>query len=122
MAAPDLSSFRELPLPGGFILTAIDAVPGPLLDPIGRKALAKTTIQGSRISIVFDQSQPDEEQSVSIYHELLEGLTVAVARPPAEVEEFCEGDFEREARGALARFGVATPVSVLTFLASFGFR
>ena len=80
--APDLISFRELPLPGGFVLISILAVPGPLIDPIGRAALAKTTIHGARIAIVFDESQSAEEQSISIYHELIEGLTVAMARPP----------------------------------------
>ena len=83
--------------------------------------MAKTTIQGLRIAIVLDQAQPANEQSISIYHELLEGLTVALSHPPASVVEFCEGDFEREARLAFDRFGVATPESVLAFLATFGF-
>lgn len=120
--APVLPLFRELPLPGGFILDAIEAVPGPLIDPIGRSALAKTTIQGTRLAIVFDASQTADEQSVSIYHELLEGLTVALPTPPAVVADFSETDFEREARAALQRFGVATPSTVLAFLASFGFQ
>lgn len=76
--APDLASFRELPMPGGYILDSIEAVLGPLIDPIGRAALAKTTIQGERIAIVFDASQSGDEQSISIYHEVLEGLTVAL--------------------------------------------
>jgi hypothetical protein len=121
MPGPILASFRELALPGDFILSGIHAVPGPLIDPIGRPALARTTIEGLRISIVFDQSQPAEEQSISIYHEILEGLTVAFSKPPAAVIEFCEGDFEREAQRALSRFGIATPESVLAFLATFGF-
>ena len=83
--------------------------------------MAKTAIQGQRIAIVLDQAQPPNEQSISIYHELLEGLTVALHRPPASVIEFCEGDFEREARQAFDRFGIATPESVLAFLATFGF-
>ncbi len=122
MSAPKLSLFRKMSLPGGFILDTIEAVPGPLIDPIGRSALAKTTIQGTRIAIVFDAAQPADEQSISIYHELLEGLTVALPSPPAVVKDFCESDFEREARAAWERFGIATPSTVLAFLTSFGFR
>ena len=70
--APHLSSFRGLPLPGGFTLDSIEAVPGPLVDPIGRAALAKTTIQGARITVVFDAAQSADEQSISIYHEQIE--------------------------------------------------
>jgi len=121
MPGPNFPSFRELRLPGGFVISSIDAVPPPLIDPIGRPALAKTTIQGSRIAIVLDATQPADEQSISIYHELLEGLTVALPHPPGSVIDFCEGDFEREARLAFARFGIATPESVLTFVATFGF-
>jgi hypothetical protein len=122
MPEPDLSAFRALPLPGGFVLDSIKAVPGPLIDPIGRAALAKTTIQGTRITIVFDREQSVDEQSISIYHEVIEGLTVGLPAPPLSVTDFCEGDFEREARAAFQRFGVATPATVLAFLATFDFR
>ncbi len=121
MPAPNLPSFHDLPLPGGFILSAIALVPGPMIDPIGRSALAKTVIEGRRIAIVLDQAQPPDEQSISIYHEMLEGLTVAFTSPPAAVADFCEADFEREARLALQRFGIATPQSVLAFLTAFDF-
>ena len=53
MPAPNLPSFRDLPLPGGFILPGITLVPGPMIDPIGRPALAKTVIEGQRIAIVL---------------------------------------------------------------------
>jgi hypothetical protein len=103
MSAPNLPTFRDLALPGGFILSGIALVPGPMIDPIGRSALARTVIEGRRIAIV------------------LEGLIVAVAAPPAAVVDFCEGDFEREAKLALQRFGVATPESVIAFLNAFDF-
>lgn len=119
---PDLASFRELPLPGGFVLDSIAAVPGPLIDPIGRAALARTTIHAGRIAIVLDEQQSAEDQSISIYHELIEGLTVAVPIAPGAVMEFSEADFEREARRAFDTFGVATPTTVITFLTNFGFR
>lgn len=121
MPAPNLRSFRDLALPGGYILSVIELVPGPMIDPIGRAALARTVIEGRRIAIVLDDAQPPDEQSISIYHEMLEGLTVAVDAPPAAVVDFCEADFEREARLALQRFGVATPQSVIAFLTAFDF-
>src|SRR5262245_20359390 len=108
MPAPDLSLFLNLRLPGGCIVSEIQLIPGPMIDPIGRPALAKTTIQFPQIAIVLDNAQSPDEQSVSIYHELLEGLTVALPSPPEAVIDFCETDFEREARRAFDTLGVAT--------------
>jgi hypothetical protein len=122
MPLAPLDAFRGLPLPGGFVLTGIALVEGRMLDPIGRPALARTTIQGRELSIALDAAQSADELSISIYHELLEGLTVAFPQPPLSVLELTEAGFERAAHEAHARFGVATPASVLAFLASFGFR
>jgi len=117
-----LSEFRELILPGGFVLSGVELVPGPLIDPIGRPALARTTIQGRDIRITLDQAQAASEQSISIYHEVLEGLTVAFTDPPVSVLDFCEADFEREARAAHERLGFASAKNVLMLLKNFGFR
>jgi hypothetical protein len=122
VSALDLSSFQELTLPQGLILASIKTVPGPLIDPIGRSALAKTTIESGRLWVVFDETQDPEEQSVSIYHELLEGVVVAASFVPAAASELCEVDFERAARDAHARLGVAGPENVLLFLSTDGFR
>ena len=122
MPPPATDAFRNLPLPGGFLLASVELDANPLTDAIGRAALAKTTVEGSALTITLALGQSDEEQSISLYHELLEGLTVAWSIPPAAVIEFCEADFEREAREAHNRFGVASPASVLAFLAAFDFR
>jgi hypothetical protein len=84
----NLAQYRSLDLPGGFVLSSVELVPGPLIDPIGRPALAKTTIQGRDIRIILDETRPAVEQSISIYHEVLEGMTVAFAHPPTAVLEF----------------------------------
>ena len=45
-------------------------------DAIGRPALARAVIEGRTISIEIATAQAPEELSVSIYHELLEAMTV----------------------------------------------
>jgi hypothetical protein len=70
----------------------------------------------------LDQTQARVEQSISIYHEAIEGLTVAFAKPPVSVLDFCEADFEREAKAAHEHLGFASPVNVLAFLKTFDFR
>ena len=122
MPSLNLREFRALILPGGFILSEVELAPGPLIDPIGRPALARTTIQGREIRITLDHAQLESEQSISIYHEALEGLTVAFIDPPVSVLDFCEADFEREAKAAHERLGFASAKNVLMLLKNFGFR
>ncbi len=59
---------------------------------------------------------------MSIYHEILEAMTVAVSEAPLSVQEFNEGDFERAAYQAHAELGLASPETVNVMLQSFGFR
>jgi hypothetical protein len=63
-----------------------------------------------------------EEFSVTLYHEVLEAMTVASSDPPASVMLFNEGDFERAAYRAYKDFGPVSPESLDRLLQSFGFR
>lgn len=76
-----------------------------MVDAIGREAIARTSIIGRRFSITMRSGIPDEEASVSIYHEILEAMTVASIDPPAMVRNFNEGDFERAAYRTHREFG-----------------
>ena len=64
----------------------------------------------------------DKECSVTLYHEILEAMTVAVANPPASVGEFNEADFERAGYEAFDQFGAASPENLNRMLQSYGFR
>jgi hypothetical protein len=64
----------------------------------------------------------DREFSVTLYHEILEAVTLAAAEPPDSVMEFNEADFERSAYDAHDRFGAASPETLSRMLQLYGFR
>lgn len=115
-------SFANVRLNGGFTLARVHFTHQPMTDPVGREALAQTTIIGTTFRILARAGMSQEELSVTLYHEVLEATTVASANPPLAVLEFNEGDFEREARAAHSRLGEASPETLNRMLQSFGFR
>ena len=90
-------------------------------DAIGRPALARAVIEGHTVSIEIASAQTPDELSVSIYHELLEAMTVGVQSPPRAVWDLNESGFEQAAQDAHRLRGLANPRNVLTFLSDFGF-
>jgi hypothetical protein len=64
----------------------------------------------------------EDEQSISLYHEILEAATVAAHNPLESVLEFNEAEFERAAGSLHARLGRATPERLNQMLAEFGFK
>jgi len=90
-------------------------------DAIGRPALARAVIEGRTISIEIATAQAPEELSVSIYHELLEAMTVGVQSPPRAVWDLNEAGFEQAAQVAHRLHGLANPRNVIIFLGEFGF-
>jgi hypothetical protein len=117
----DLAPFQNLPLRGSFVLVEVQLAAQPLLDPLERAASAQTVIRGTRLHIFLRADLDEAELSISLYHEVLEAATVATEHPPAAVSEFNEGDFERAAKQAHARLGVASPENLNRMLAEFGF-
>lgn len=118
----DLRDFQNLPLRGGFLLLNVNIISEPMVDAMGRAALARTSIIGSTLQIDICGSLPDSHAiSISLYHEILEGAAVAAPLPPAAVCEMNEGDFEKAAIDSHRRFGKATPITVNQMLESFGF-
>ena len=117
----DLDQFSNLQLPEGFRLLGVEFVDLPMLDAIGRPALARAVIENGTIAIYLAREQTPTERSVSIYHEVLEAMTVAVISPPPAVSDLNEAGFERAAMDAHRRYGLANAASVLIFLRDFGF-
>ena len=107
---------------GGFVIVDVEFVAKPLVDAIGRPAVAKTQIIGREFRLTVLSGLSSKEKSVTLYHEVLEGMTVASAETPTSVQDFNEGDFERAAHEAHKRFGPASPTSVNTMLQFYGFR
>ena len=118
----NLADFQNLPLHGGFLLLRVSLTDEPMVDAMGRLALAKTRIIGSTMEIELGCSMPDpHEISISLYHEVLEAATVAAALPPRSVWELNETGFETAAQAYHQRLGMASPRNLNQMLEEFGF-
>ncbi len=89
---------------------------------MGRSALAQTRIIGREFHLTILSGLSDKETSVTLYHEILEAMTVAASEVPASVRDFNEDDFERAAYEADERFGPASPENMNSMLQFYGFR
>lgn len=63
----------------------------------------------------------ERELSVTIYHEVLEAVTVATDNPPPAVRQFNEGDFERAAYEADNQLGKVSRENLDRMLQLYGF-
>lgn len=91
----DLSKFQNLRLRGGFTIVRLDITDEQLIDAIGREAIARTAIIDRDFYMMIRGGLTDEELSLTLYHEILEAMTVASDNPPPSVRLFNEADFER---------------------------
>jgi len=118
----DLSVFHNLRLPGGCTIVHFEITHEPLVDAIGREAIARTTIIGHEFNIMIRSGLTEDELLVTLYHEILEAMTVASDNLPAGVRMFNEGDFEKAAYGAHKELGEASPTTIDLMLQSYGFH
>lgn len=114
--------FNGLKLRGGFTIVRVESTNEALVDALGREAIARTRIIGREFHVAVRPGLPQQELSVTIYHEILEAAAVASLDPPAAVLQLNEADFERAAYRADKDFGPASPESLNRLLQSFGFR
>ncbi|HUI08129.1 MAG TPA: hypothetical protein VL486_14105 [Verrucomicrobiae bacterium] len=105
----DLTSLKNVRLRGGFSIAEIGLTHEPLVDALGREAIALTRIVGTEFRLLIRSSLSDEELSVTLYHEILEAVSVASLHPPDSVANFAEADFERAARRMHDSLGEASP-------------
>ncbi len=118
----NLEDFTQLPLRGGFLLLRVSMTDSPMVDAMGRLAVARTTIIGSTLEIEIGCSAPDPNDiSISLYHEVLEAAAVASPRPPQSVCELNEAGFEAAAHDCHQRLGMAAPITINQMLEEFGF-
>ncbi|PYJ24247.1 MAG: hypothetical protein DME91_09595 [Verrucomicrobia bacterium] len=73
----DFHSFENIPRRGGFTIVQIEPAAGLLLDALGREAIARTRIVERNFEIAIKSDLTEEEQSVTLYHEILEAAVVA---------------------------------------------
>ena len=117
----DSTWYENAALRGGLRIVRLGVSDIPLLDAIGREAIAKTRIVGRDLEITIRSGLSDDEFSVTLYHEILEAATIASANPPASVLDFNEASFERAAYAAYAEYGAASVENLNRMLQSHGF-
>ncbi len=118
----DIGQFKNSQLHGGFTIREIALTQSPIVDAIGREAVAQTSAIARDFRLLIRAGLSEEELSITLYHEILEAASVAVADPLASVIDFNEADFERAAREAHARWGDASPARLNLLLQFHGFR
>lgn len=118
----DPATFKDFRLHGGFVIVSIEFTHEPMRDALEREAIAQARIVGGRFHLLIQTGLSDRELSISLYHEILEAATVGSWPPPDSVMEFNEGDFERAAQAAHAKWGDASPENLNRMLQSYGFR
>ena len=101
----DLRAFQNLQLRGGFTIVRLEITNEPLVDAMGRDAVARTRITARNFDLLIRAGLSQHELSVTLYHEILEAATVAMENPPEQVREFNEGDFDQAAYQAHEQFG-----------------
>ena len=106
---------------GGFEIVRLDVAENPLVDPLGREAIARTYIIANQFFITISAGLSEDEISVTIYHEILEAATVGSIDPPKAVRDFSEGDFESAGYRAHKQFGQASPENLDRMLQFYGF-
>ena len=118
----DIRQFKNLRLHGGFIIKDIGLTDEPIMDAIGREAVAQTSGIAREFRLLIRAGLSEPELSITLYHEILEAASVAIASPPATVIDFNEADFERAAHEAHERWGNASPANLNLLLQFHGFR
>jgi hypothetical protein len=115
------AAFSNASLRGGLNIIRIDISAEPLVDALGREAIARTRITGRNFEITIRSGLNDDEFSVTLYHEVLEAATVASRNPPVSVMDFSEGNFEAAGYRAHEQFGAASPDNLNRMLHQYGF-
>jgi hypothetical protein len=113
--------FAGAQIRGGFAIVRLDVANAPLVDALGREAIARTHIIAKQFFVTIRPELSEEEISITIYHEILEAATVASIDPPKAVRGLNEGDFERAGYRAHEQFGPASPENLDRMLQFYGF-
>jgi hypothetical protein len=120
MFEPD--NFRRLHLIDDLRIAQVVVVDGSIDDLFGQPALGRTRVAGRQLHIEISSGLSEDEKSVTLYHEVLEALTVIARHVPELLMNFGEQDFEREGYRAFDRFGAATPATLESVLQFYGFK
>lgn len=121
-AVTSLDQYKNLRLHGGFVIREIKLTDAPIIDAIGREAVAQTSAIAKDFHLLVRSGLSDKELSITFYHEILEAASVAIDSPPTKVIDFNEADFEHAAQMAYVRMGTASPANLNRILQFYGFE
>jgi len=117
----DLGSFADVELRGGFSIESVVRETEAMVDNLRRPALASTSTIAGRMNIRIADGLSPEEESISMYHEVLEAATVSSFNAPSSVWDLNEAGFEELAQSFQTELGMATPENLSTMLERMGF-
>jgi hypothetical protein len=106
------ASFKDVRLPGGFVIAGVEFTKDSMLDALEQEAVAQTRIVGREFRLLMRAGLSLQGLTLGLCHETLEAATVASLHPPAGVMEFNESDCERAAHIAHDTWGEATPANL----------
>jgi hypothetical protein len=118
----DIQQFKNLRLYGGFVIKELEFTESPIVDAIGREAIAQTSAIVRDFRLLIRDGLSEKELSITLYHEILEAAAVSDLHPPEKVIEFNEADFEQAAQNAHQRWGNASPSNLNLLLQFYGFQ
>jgi hypothetical protein len=118
---PDLESFRGARLRGGFGIESITIAKGRLGDRGASLGQTSMDVGTGMMAIRIAPDQSPFEQSVTIYHEVLEATALQARTPPAMVLDLSEEEFDLLAYMAQEQFGTATVENLDRLLEALGY-
>jgi hypothetical protein len=118
---PDLGSFRDAKLRGGFVIESITIAEGKLGTRGANLGQSSMDLGAGMMAIRIAPGQSPLEQSVTIYHEVLEATALQARKPPTMVLDLSEEDFDLLAYMAQEQFGTATVESLNELLQAIGY-
>jgi hypothetical protein len=62
-----LRQFRNLRLHGGFLIKGIELTDAPIVDAIGREAIAQTSVIAREFRLLIRSGLSEEELSITVY-------------------------------------------------------
>ncbi len=119
----DLSTFRNAQLRGGTSIESITISEGPIVDVSGGPAFGHTStnLGTGAMEIEIALGLSPEEQSITIYHEVIEVASLQAKQPPPAVLDLSEQEIDLVANMAHEQYGLATVETLNKLLRDLGF-
>jgi hypothetical protein len=118
-----LSSFQNAKLRGGTRLESVSVSEGLLVDVSGGPALGHTSVNlgTGAMQVRLAPGLSPSEQSITLYHEVIEASSLRAKEPPPMVLDLSEEEIDLLAKMAYEQLGTATVENLNQILDILGF-